>query len=59
MTNEEILARIGQLEERRERFAASANVEIGRFQGQIEILKELLAAPGQEAEPDTATQPEA
>jgi len=59
MTKEQIQARIKELERSQENFAASANAQIGRFQGQIEILKEILEAAGQEAEQAAATQPEA
>jgi hypothetical protein len=42
MTREEIERRIQELEAQRQRIVEQANFELGRLQGQIELLRELL-----------------
>lgn len=42
MTKEEMAKKIEELKAAQEKFLAEANMQLGRFQGQIALLEELL-----------------
>lgn len=47
MTNEEIVKKIAELEERRKMIEANANLEIGKCLGQIEVYRSLMTGPAE------------
>ena len=48
MKREEIERRIQELEAQRQRIVEQANFELGRLQGQIDLLRELLSEDKEE-----------